>query len=458
MDNKGLAADEQPARPDTSRILLLSINPDLQSDFGHFLNYEKRIHQVCHSIGVAHHCLCNVAFETALPFFAPVFEKDSGHYSLYRTDAKGKETEICRDLHGVITNWIETEQALARFEAVIAFIYQGSSASAAGLTDMDWPENVHVICNAFWDFRIDPPRADDTNFARLTQSAAVSLTPMSVPHGDQIYAATGARFAAIPNPPPLVSDARFYELLRASTLDKAERFQNLAPTVFLPGLQSMGKGKGITEEFVASAACKEMAAQIVVRDRYKLLSQEQPATELGNLRYLPDSYSDSEIIGFYRQADVAALPYTSDVFGVRTSGALVDCMMSGVVPVVFPDTWLAHICTQFGFGIVCAGQTATAMSDGINAALADLPAQRSRIFFAAIRYMSENSWGRFLEVLLEQAGPGPALETLRETSWSFLQTSRKAEVVLLEGPADLQTLSADSERWRLVSELFEHSF
>ncbi|QIZ82665.1 glycosyltransferase family 4 protein [Thalassovita gelatinovora] len=355
-------------------------------------------------------------------------------------------------------NWIESEQACGRFDIVIAFIYQSSSVTAAYLADLDWPENVHVICNAFWDFRIDAPSAKDTTFARVKQSGSVSLTAMSGPHRDQIQDATGCRFAAIPNPPPLVSDARFYELLRAAALDKAERYQRLAPTVFLPGLQSAGKGKEITEDFVASSACKEMAARILVRDRQHLLSEEQPATQLGNLRYLIDSFSDSEIIGFYRQADVAALPYTSDVFGVRTSGALVDCMMSGVVPVVFPGTWLAHICTQFDFGIVCAGQTAAAMSDGINAALADLPAQRHRIFFAAIRYMSENSWGRFLELLLEQGGQGPALEAVRETSWSFLETARKAEVILLEGGADLPTLSADSERWRLVSELFENPF
>lgn len=458
MDNGVRAPEERdhhPVRKDGPSVLLLSINPDLQGDFGHFLNYEKRIGQVCRSIGVAHHCLCNVAFETSLPHFSPVFERNSAYYSVSVPVGKAKKLAVCRELHELITNWFETEKPFDRFDVVIAFIYQSSSITAGYLADMEWPDNFHIICNAFWDFRIDLTSSEGTDFARLKHSGSVSLTAMSVPHGEQIYNATGCCFAAIPHPPPLVSDARFFELLRASAVEKADRYRHLPPTVLLPGLLSIGKGKEITEEFVASAARENLPAQVMVRDRNRLLSQEVPETELGNLRYMLDDFSDSEIINFYRQADVAALPYTSDVFGVRTSGALVDCIMAGVVPVVFPDTWLSHICEKFGFGIVCSASTAAAMSDGISEALADLPAQRQRMFIAAIRYMSDNSWGQFLAVLLEQGGQGAALETVRESSWSFLQAARKAMIVLLEGQTDLRTLSADTERWRLVRELFD---
>lgn len=457
--NNGVRAPEErdhhPVRKDGPSVLLLSINPDLQGDFGHFLNYEKRIDQVCRSIGIAHHCLCNVAFETNLPNFSPVFKKLSGPYSVSVPGEKERKRAVCADLQAQILNWLETENALSRFDVVIAFIYQSSSTAAGYLAELEWPDNFHLICNAFWDFRVDLAGGEGTDFARLKQSASVSLTAMSVPHGEQIYNATGYCFAAIPHPPPLVSDARFFEILRASAVEKADRYRQLPPTVFLPGLLSLGKGKEITEEFIASEARKTLPAQVLVRDRGRVLSQEEPETELGNIRYMLDDFSDSEIINLYRRSDVAALPYTSDVFGVRTSGALVDCIMAGVIPVVFPDTWLSHVCDQFGFGVVCRESTAAAMSDGITEALADLPGQRQRMFIAAIRYMSDNSWGQFLSALLEQGGQGAALDTVRESSWSFLQAARKAMAVLLEGQTDLRSLTADTERWRLVSELFD---
>src|SRR5437879_2047151 len=85
-------------RDKSKRRLLVSINQDLKSDFGHYLNYEHRIGEACASFGADHICFANADVVVAEENLRPVFSNDSGHYSLVRNDARGKEDEIASEL------------------------------------------------------------------------------------------------------------------------------------------------------------------------------------------------------------------------------------------------------------------------------------------------------------------------------------------------------------------------
>ena len=83
----------QPAVParGASRDLFVSVNPDLVSDFGHYLNYEKRLAEACGRLGFDYVGLASQKLSMPHPGILPAFEHASGHYAMVRTSAVGQE-------------------------------------------------------------------------------------------------------------------------------------------------------------------------------------------------------------------------------------------------------------------------------------------------------------------------------------------------------------------------------
>ena len=398
-----LSAVRRPQTTAQPGTLLISVNPDLKTDFGHFLNYEKRMNEVCARAGVTHHCLCNKEFETNLANFSPVFTDDSGHYCLYRGSAKGKEKQITQELYKILMAWFQKNRVLERYKDVIVFIYQGSSPSAALLSCLDWPQNVRVIANAFWDFLVPMPKDYDPNLSRLKLQTKVSLLVMSISHQRLISERFGLQFPSIQNPPPLVSDARFVDIMRASLAEKMVRSTD-TPCLLLPGLMTAGKGRELTEEFILTATKEMSKNSMIVRDRKGELSQSIGKKVTGKVSFAKGDFTDDEIISMYRTADAALLPYASAVFNFRTSGALVDCLMSGTVPIVFPNTWLADICEKYGFGIICKDESLDAMLEAAKSVRTMISKRRHLLLESALAYLRDNSWEGFIRDLLPPAG------------------------------------------------------
>lgn len=397
-----LNAVQTRSEPLGAKTLLLSINPELKSDFGHFLNYEKRINEFCSRMNIFHHCLSNVKFETARPYISGVFEHDSGHYCLYRKSAIGHEAELSREFHKIILDWMNKHKVAESFDSVFIFIYQSSSRSAAHLSCLEWPGNAKVIANGFWDFLMPHGPEAELDIARLKLQSSVEFLAMSISHRRLIRDQFGHEFKFIPNPPPLVSDSSFANLIRQSYATKSVRGR-AEKVVFFPGLMSVGKGSDITVEFLRQLETNLPTSEVVARDRSDSLKKALAGRVPPRLSFASGDFSDTEIINFYDNADVAVLPYSSEVFRFRTSGALVDCLMSSTVPVVFPDTWMAEICHQYDFGVIAAGETVDDLIKAAQIAVQDVKHQLRRMLSGALEYIQDNSWQAFIDVLLSAA-------------------------------------------------------
>lgn len=410
-----LAKSNAPKR--FPRTILISINPDLKSDFGHFLNYEKRLNEACFDAGITHHCLSALNFKNELPFITGIFVSDSGHYSLLRNSAKGCEEAISKEFHQIITSWMESYEIFRKFEKVVVFIYMSSTRAASWLTTLAWPDNVQVVANSFWDFLVAPPTAGDADLARIKIQDKVTLTAMSTSHRLQMHSETGLMFPAIPNPPPLISDSGFFEVLTKSFATKVA-FSHRKTRILLPGLMSEGKGAQITERFIENSDRFFPECEVIVRDRNRKLNDFFGGQLPSNVQLLTGDFSDNEIIDLFFRADIAVLPYSASVFRVRTSGALVDCLMSGTIPVVLPETWLSKMCRTYEFGIICESESLQDVLGATRHALLNKHSERQRMLSGAVSYMTDNSWSKFLE-LIQGCHPQRAMESLPVSAFDF---------------------------------------
>lgn len=425
-------ARERSAVPG-GKTLFVSLNPDLTTDFGHFLNYERRLKDCSEAAGADYACFAHSDVRVELAGLRAVFPSDSGHYSMMRNGAAAGWRAIAEEFWRSVDGALAVLRRDTRYDRVVLFLYCGSSVLASTQVDRPWAPDVELVINAFWDFLL-PAATGSAHISRLSFQQHVRLLAMSELHGDEIFRATGLRFDSIPNPPPLLGDLQALAELRryGGVLARAP-----APElrVLVPGLMTHGKGKEITEALYRQLCASPRAGlRFVFRDRAGVLDRAHPPS----VEVLRGDLSDELVKDTYRRADAALIPYDAQTFRVRTSGAIVDCLSFGTVPLVLAGTWLADACERYDFGIVLQDTTPAAVLAAIERLRVDLIRERVRLFRGAVRYLARNSWTALFDTIAGSA-PVESFRTTGATAPHQPSVSLLAEANRLVREADYRT-------------------
>jgi hypothetical protein len=374
------------------RELFVSVNPDLKTDFGHYLNYEKRLAEACDRLGLDYVGLASRELSVVHPGLVPTFDHDSGYYAMVRRSALGKEEAIAREFRQALLAALELQITSERWSRVHVFLYCGSSSLAVALAEMDWPECMNLCINAFWDFAKEGMGTPE--LSRLRFQRVVRLLAMSDLHADRWHAVTGLHFDWIPNPPPLLNDVETYSNIRRQF--GAARVRDRL-RVLVPGLMTVGKGCETTGALLEHLRQHgTIGRDYVFRDRKRelgVLPSDPVEVVTGDL-------SDDQVIELYRSSDVVFLPYEAPTFGVRTSGALVDTLVFGGVPLVLEGTWLAHQCRRFEVGRILPDGKPASVAAALAEIEAELEAERRRVQRAAALYFARNTWSTLLRLIV----------------------------------------------------------
>lgn len=415
------------------RELFVSVNPDLKTDFGHYLNYEKRLAEACARLGLDYIGLASHELSVEHPGLVPTFERDSGYYAMVRRSAIGKEGAIAREFRQALLAALEPSITSGRWSRVHVFLYCGSSWLALRLAEMNWPECMNLCINAFWDFAKEGMGLPQ--LSRLRFQRVVRLLAMSDLHADGWHAVTGLHFDWIPNPPPLLNDVETYSCIRRQFGAARDRDRL---RVLVPGLMTVGKGRETTVALLEHLRQHgTLGRDYVFRDR----KRELGVLPSDPVQVLTGDLSDDQVIELYRSSDVVLLPYEAPTFGVRTSGALVDALVFGAVPLVLEGTWLAYQCRQFGVGRVLPDARPETVVVALAAVEAELEAERRRVPRAAALYLAHNTWSALVQHVVrqqnacEQPGGGdsakPFEASLFAAANSMLRLGQHAEAAQL---------------------------
>ncbi len=374
------------------RDLFVSVNPDLVTDFGHYLNYEKRLAEACQLHGLDYACLGNSQARLDYPGLVPIFERDSGHYSLTRASVSGQEDRVVDEFQGILLAAVYFLRQRGDYRRIHLFMYCGSSRLAVRLSERRWAPSLNLCINAFWDFLLVEPTP--AGLPQLRFQRVVHLLAMSDLHAKRWHMESGLPFCSIPNPPPLLSDHDAYQTIRQRVCSR----RSAGPLrVLVPGLMSLGKGRESTQALLDHLhLCGTGGCEYVIRDRMAELN----CGPVEQVRIITGDLSDMQVIALYREADVVLLPYEADVFAVRTSGALVDALVFGAVPLVLEGTWLAHQCRLCEVGQVLADAAPRTIVDAVSAVGADIERARQRVPRAASLYLARNNWSELLDSVI----------------------------------------------------------
>lgn len=377
------------------RDLFVSVNPDLKTDFGHYLNYEKRLAEACSQLDLDYIGLASRELQVQHAGVLPAFEHDSGHYSMVRASASGREDAIAAEFRARLLDVLGPLRRTGRWRKMYVFMYCGSSRLALNLAELPWPEDLRVCINAFWDFLIEGMAP--AQLSRLCFQRVVRLLAMSDLHAENWHAASGLRFDWIPNPPPLLGDAEAYGIVRQQVSSGGSRDRI---RVLVPGLMTVGKGRETTAallEYLRQHGAGDL--EYIFRDRKSELGDDVPE----HVQILSGNLSDEEVIQLYKSSDLVVLPYEAPIFAVRTSGALVDALVFGAVPLVLEGTWLAHQCRKQEVGLVLPNAQPATLVEAIVAVVANLDAERQRLPRAAALYLARNAWSTLVRRVVSRS-------------------------------------------------------
>lgn len=105
-----------------------------------------------------------------------------------------------------------------------------------------------------------------------------------------------------------------------------------------PGLIREGKGLSIIQDFVCSESQYNEQIQLVINENAEL----KPHDASPQVIYVDNHLSREDYLGWMNKSHVILLPYLDKHYQKSTSSIFLEAIMAGTIPLVYPNTWMAH--------------------------------------------------------------------------------------------------------------------
>jgi glycosyltransferase involved in cell wall biosynthesis len=393
---------DNPLLPQTASFArTVSINPDAESFFGHFLNYEGRLGKAIRTRGSEHLIAGPVDAETTVytahPEMAKVFSvRTNKLYAKTAGDLVADMPTFAEELDSYLTT-LDTESK------TLVFMYCGSLEIAECFHEManKYPSCTFAISLYYLSWLdLKDPNTVAYWSPRLKNLAEHPRLRLIVPSEElycELQEGFGITSEILPHPSTTFDDADVNTL----GADKAEKEKNANKgdhpvTIVFPGNLRGGKGYELTS-IAISELLKTKDTPFRIRLRFPPDDSVNKARRafFDGIRErveVMDSYLDEQSFrDLLVSADLVVLPYTADRFGNRTSGLLIDSLLLGIPCVVIEKTWLARTMDKYNFGLI-SPEDGASLAVNILKGLEKITQYSQAAIAARDHYLKENSW------------------------------------------------------------------
>lgn len=446
---------DNPLLPQTTDFeRIVSVNPDAESFFGHFLNYEGRLGKAIRTRGSEHLIAGPVDAEktvyTAHPEMAKVFSvRTNKLYAKTAGDLVADMPAFAEELDSYLAS-LDTESK------TLVFMYCGSLEIAECFHEManKYPSCTFAISLYYLSW-LDLKDPNTVNYwsPRLKNLAEHPRLRLIVP-SEELYCELQEGFGItpeiLPHPSTTFDDADVNTL----GADKAEKEKSANKsdhpvTIVFPGNLRGGKGYELT-----SIAISELLKTKDIPFRIRLRFPPDDSVNKARRAFFDgirdrvevmDSYLDEQSFrDLLLSADLVVLPYTADRFGNRTSGLLIDSLLLGIPCVVIEKTWLARTMDKYNFGLISPEDGASLALNILNG-LEQITQYSQAAIAARDHYLKENSWQALVGFLNREK----ELNTHMVTTQSPTKHDIK-ETTVSHNPLTTQVNSGKSNRRLLI--------
>ncbi len=336
------------------RRLLVSVNPNLRQDDGHYLRIDRALRREANRRDVGFVGLGSrnavLAVDRDHGWFVPTFTGSFEERHVGDADPEGVLTGFVEEFAaGLALARGTTRHADSDPIPCTVFWYQANLEYLELHGLFDDPEVLHHL-HLFFAYRYELGDHHQREHVSRLLGIAANLPNVTVSLGtkalvDYWRSELGVELALFPSAPSLLPTP-------ASDSDTTRSH------VFLPAGSSRGKGYGDTIRLIERILDDHSVlagTPLVIRDETDRLGQRDRAILARarsdpRIKMLDGIVGDEAFAGLYQHAAVVVLPYRSDPFALRSSGSFTDAVALGAPVVVCEGTAFADDVRTHGLG------------------------------------------------------------------------------------------------------------
>ena len=332
-----------------TKKILVSINPDLKDDFGHYLHYDRTVfdnlseEQYLISLG-------NKSVEYNMgrenKWINPTFTKQSWDLGRRIKNPSSNDLEQFK---------VELYNAIAQLEVLnlgkVFYMYTGSIQHAKVILELIEEKNLSFVfhINLFWEhFNVDSWSLEKDFLNEIKHNEYIKLYVDSQELELSLSKVTD--FSASLWPMFSITNFKKYDTNHKVNLKELN--------ILFPGNLRIEKGYGLTVNSANNMVNDKRYNQhnFIVRS-VALNGTSKEAIAFSNLIdekiiVLSGVLSEEEYVYMFNEADIIVIPYTVAEFKTRTSGVLADSIMSQKPVLTVKGTWMGNIVEKYANGLV----------------------------------------------------------------------------------------------------------
>ena len=392
--------------------VIVSINPDLQSYFGHYYQLDLKMAALLSRRGDGFVVLANKSVDLGLnskfPLMLPLFTEQSYVLGIRKVEEADAEQLFISELKKGITIVKETFPDVKIFEF---YMYCGAYPHLRTISEILDQENkkksdaericrfhVHVFYPAF-ESAFDRSSKDQAEefFTREKRDQNLLLYAGTKEFKAIISGVHGVDFRYLPCASTTFTDEEleFYGEPREKRKD----------VICFPGNLRPEKGMDVTIDslFRICSDSDFENSNLVVR-RFKKTDEVDEVDfykfELGKcISWVEGELSDSQFKEMMTNADIFVIPYSKDAFEMRPSGLFADSIILGKPVLVEEGTFMANFVQLYGNGAVYQARDGADLVTKLKNMRADRAKLDLACGLARASWREGNSWNAFYEKL-----------------------------------------------------------
>ncbi|GEM_PF-545250 len=382
---------------DRTKTLVVSINPDLENSFGHYLHYDLTIANHLSNQSqlfiLANKTLSEELGKTHRTIL-PTFTHKSWNIGLPEQRTPSRDKQFTLELLNAIAtlDHLQTNK--------LFYLYTGSLNHAeliyTILEAYDIPYTFHI--NLFREhFNVEYIQSHLTEtlarLEKLSQTKQIKLYIDSEEMNETFQSLLGVTFAKWTMFPVTNFDVPTTPLL--------EQTPNQHLNVIFPGNLRLEKGFDLTTSAVNRLAKQNLNVYI----RSTLINIKDKAiadllTQIDNrVNIIEGVLSESAYLSLMKQADIIILPYRVSEFKTRTSGLMADALYLSKPVIAAKGTWMGNLIEQYENGVVFDDGDAQSLIDAVLKVEASIDSYRANATACSRVWREKNSVNLLIETI-----------------------------------------------------------
>lgn len=375
-------------RASSGKTLLL-IEPDMKNKQGHYFCYANNI--LSHSSLRGHKKI--ILARKDLPDCTTAGIKECLTIGCYDTHSWAIASNMERFSRQTLDGLSKTS---CNGSSLYIYMYTGSVFHAIELIKVF--EKYHelsaarVSCNLFWEMIKDVHTQGYLDaFAQLRSAIRESKIDLNLTAPTQYVQELISQYCGIdiplaPHPSTSFSDDRFLKVASKPLMQSRED----GITIFFPGVDTIHKGYEYGMQICKNLLEKGYNIKIRPTGDSRLKYMHP------NLKVIDLDVSEDTFANLIGNSDLIVLPYMPEGFSHRTSGLVVDALLSSTPAAVVENTWLAEFTNKYNSGIVIPGNSAEKAAAVIDSFISSARFSERLLLKPKLDYFSKNSWRRLI--------------------------------------------------------------